>query len=149
MKTRHKRLIIILAGVAVLSVALTLIFKAFNSNMVFFFSPSDVQAKQAPVDKTFRLGGLVEKGSLQREDDGLTVHFKVTDNANTILVTYTGILPDLFKEGQGVVTQGKLSNDGTFVASEVLAKHDETYMPPEVAEALDKAKKQTASSIVE
>ena len=149
MKTRHKRLIIILAGVAVLSVALTLIFKAFNSNMVFFFSPSDVQAKQAPVDKTFRLGGLVEKGSLQREDDGLTVHFKVTDNANTILVTYTGILPDLFKEGQGVVTQGKLSNDGTFVASEVLAKHDETYMPPEVAEALDKAKKQTASSVVE
>ena len=139
MKTRHKRLIIILAGVAVLSVALTLIFKAFNSNMVFFFSPSDVQAKQAPV----------ENGSLQREDDGLTVHFKVTDNANTILVTYTGILPDLFKEGQGVVTQGKLNNDGTFIASEVLAKHDETYMPPEVAEALDKAKKQTASSVVE
>jgi len=149
MKTRHKRLIIILAGVAVLSVALTLIFKAFNSNMVFFFSPSDVQAKQAPVDKAFRLGGLVENGSLQREDDGLTVHFKVTDNANTILVTYTGILPDLFKEGQGVVTQGKLNNDGTFIASEVLAKHDETYMPPEVAEALDKAKKQTASSVVE
>jgi cytochrome c-type biogenesis protein CcmE len=144
MKTRHKRLIIILAGVA-----LTLIFKAFNSNMVFFFSPSDVQAKQAPVDKAFRLGGLVENGSLQREDDGLTVHFKVTDNANTILVTYTGILPDLFKEGQGVVTQGKLNNDGTFIASEVLAKHDETYMPPEVAEALDKAKKQTASSVVE
>ena len=98
MKTRHKRLIIILAGVAVLSVALTLIFKALNSNMAYFFSPSDVQAKQAPVDRAFRLGGLVEKGSLQREDDGLTVHFKVTDNANTIPVTYTGILPDLFKE---------------------------------------------------
>jgi cytochrome c-type biogenesis protein CcmE len=149
MKTRHKRLIIIFAGVAVLSVALTLIFKALNSNMAFFFSPSDVQAKQAPADRAFRLGGLVEKGSLQREDDGLTVHFKVTDNANTILVTYTGILPDLFKEGQGVVTQGKLSNDGSFIASEVLAKHDETYMPPEVAEALDKAKKQTASSLAE
>jgi cytochrome c-type biogenesis protein CcmE len=149
MKTRHKRLIIIVAGVAMLSVALTLIFKAFNSNMVFFFSPSDVQAKKAPVDRAFRLGGLVEKGSLKREDDGLTVHFKVTDRANTILVTYKGILPDLFKEGQGVVTQGKLNHDGSFTASEVLAKHDENYMPPQVAEALDKAKKQTASSLVQ
>jgi cytochrome c-type biogenesis protein CcmE len=147
MKTRHKRLVIIVAGVAVLGIALTLIFKAFNSNMVFFFSPSDIQAKQAPADRVFRLGGLVEEGSLQREDDGLTVHFKVTDNAYTIPVIYTGILPDLFREGQGVVAQGKLDPNGTFKASEVLAKHDETYMPPEVAEALEKTKQQAAASI--
>ncbi|KPJ87872.1 MAG: cytochrome C biogenesis protein CcmE, partial [Gammaproteobacteria bacterium SG8_11] len=121
MKTRHKRLIIIVAGVAVLGIALTLIFKAFNSNMVFFFSPSDVQAQKAPADRVFRLGGLVEEGSLQREDDGLTVHFKVTDNAETIPVIYTGILPDLFREGQGVVAQGKLDANGIFKASEVLA----------------------------
>ena len=147
MKTRHKRLVIIVAGVAVLGVALTLIFKAFNSNMVFFFSPSDVQAKQAPADRVFRLGGLVEEGSLQREDDGLTVHFKVTDNAETIPVIYTGILPDLFREGQGVVAQGKLDTNGVFKATEVLAKHDETYMPPEVAEALEKTKQQAAASV--
>ncbi|WP_455210080.1 cytochrome c maturation protein CcmE [Kaarinaea lacus] len=147
MKTRHKRLVIIVAGVAVLGIALTLIFKAFNSNMVFFFSPSDVQAKQAPADRVFRLGGLVEEGSLKREDDGLTVHFKVTDNAETIAVVYTGILPDLFREGQGVVAQGKLGSDGVFKASEVLAKHDETYMPPEVAEALEKTKQQAAASV--
>jgi cytochrome c-type biogenesis protein CcmE len=147
MKTRHKRLVIIVAGVAVLNITLTLIFKAFNSNMVFFFSPSDIQAKQAPADRVFRLGGLVEEGSLQREDDGLTVHFKVTDNAYTIPVTYTGILPDLFREGQGVVAQGKLAPNGTFKASEVLAKHDETYMPPEVAEALEKTKQQSAASM--
>jgi len=147
MKTRHKRLIIIVAGIAALGIALTLIFKAFNSNMVFFFSPSDVQAKQAPADRVFRLGGLVEEGSLQREDDGLTVHFKVTDNAYTIPVTYTGILPDLFREGQGVVAQGKLDGSGVFKASEVLAKHDETYMPPEVAEALEKTKQQAATSL--
>jgi cytochrome c-type biogenesis protein CcmE len=117
--------------------------------MVFFFSPSDIQAKQAPADRVFRLGGLVEQGSLQREDDGLTVHFIVTDNANTIPVTYTGILPDLFREGQGVVAQGKLEANGVFKASEVLAKHDETYMPPEVADALEKAKKQTSASMAQ
>ena len=147
MKTRHKRLIIVVAGVAVLGIALTLIFKAFNSNMVFFFSPSDVQAQKAPADRVFRLGGLVEEGSLQREDDGLTVHFKVTDNAETIAVIYSGILPDLFREGQGVVAQGKLDANGIFKASEVLAKHDETYMPPEVAEALEKTKQQAAASV--
>ena len=146
MKTRHKRMIIIIAGMAVLGIALTLIFKAFNSNMVFFFSPSDVQANQAPADRAFRLGGLVELGSLQREDDGVTVHFKVTDNASTIPVIYTGILPDLFREGQGVVAQGKLEG-GVFKASEVLAKHDETYMPPEVADALDKAKQKTSATL--
>jgi cytochrome c-type biogenesis protein CcmE len=146
MKARHKRLTFIVIGIVGLSVAVTLIFKAFNSNMVFFFSPSDVLAKQAPVGRDFRLGGLVKEGTLKREDDGLTVHFDVTDNANTIPVTYTGILPDLFKEGKGVVAQGKLGNGGTFVATEVLAKHDENYMPPEVADALKKAKGQTASN---
>ncbi|WP_455202188.1 cytochrome c maturation protein CcmE [Kaarinaea lacus] len=147
MKARHKRLAFIVVGVAGLAVAIGLIANAFNQNLVFFFSPSDIQAKQAPVNQNFRLGGLVEEGSLKRENDGLTVHFVVTDNANTIPVTFTGILPDLFREGQGVVAQGKLNENGVFMAKEVLAKHDETYMPPEVQDALDKAK-QTASATV-
>ena len=149
MKARHKRLGFIIGGLAVLGIAVALIFNAFNSNMVFFFSPSDVHASVAPVNRDFRLGGLVEEGSLKREDDGLTVHFVVTDNAKTVPVTFTGILPDLFREGQGVVTQGKIDPNGTFVANEVLAKHDENYMPPEVAEALEKAKAQTASTVVQ
>jgi cytochrome c-type biogenesis protein CcmE len=149
MKARHKRLGLIVVGLVGLGVALTLIFQAFNSNMVFFFSPSDVQAKQAPMDRVFRLGGLVEEGSLQREDDGLTVHFRVTDNAETIPVVFTGILPDLFREGQGVVAQGQLNSSGIFEAKEVLAKHDETYMPPEVAEALEKTKQQAAASVAQ
>jgi len=149
MKARHKRLGFIIGGLAGLGIAVALIFNAFNSNMVFFFSPSDVHASVAPVNRDFRLGGLVEEGSLKREDDGLTVHFVVTDNAKTVPVTFTGILPDLFREGQGVVTQGKIDPNGTFVANEVLAKHDENYMPPEVAEALEKAKAQTASTVVQ
>jgi len=149
MKARHKRLTFIVIGVVGLSIAVTLIFKAFNSNMVFFFSPSDVLSKQAPIGRDFRLGGLVKEGTLKREDDGLTVHFDVTDNANTIPVTFTGILPDLFKEGKGVVAQGKLGDGGTFLATEVLAKHDENYMPPEVADALKKAKGQTASNVAQ
>lgn len=149
MKARHKRLTFIVIGVVGLSIAVTLIFKAFNSNMVFFFSPSDVLSKQAPIGRDFRLGGLVKEGTLKREDDGLTVHFDVTDNANTIPVTFTGILPDLFKEGKGVVAQGKLGDGGTFLATEVLAKHDENYMPPEVAAALKKAKGQTASNVAQ
>ena len=137
-----------MGGLAGLGIVVALIFNAFNSNMVFFFSPSDVHASVAPVNHDFRLGGLVEEGSLSREDDGLTVHFVVTDNAKTVPVIFTGILPDLFREGQGVVTQGKLDTNGVFVASEVLAKHDETYMPPEVADALEKAKAQTAATVV-
>ena len=148
MKARHKRLTFIVVGVAGLAVAIGLIANAFNQNLVFFFSPSDIQAKQAPVNQNFRLGGLVEEGSLKRENDGLTVHFVVTDNANTIPVTFTGILPDLFREGQGVVAQGKLNENGIFMAKEVLAKHDETYMPPEVQDALDKAKQSASASIV-
>jgi len=130
----------VVIGVAGLGAIAALLLNVFNSNMVFFFSPSDVMAKKAPVERAFRLGGLVEVGTLKRRPDGLTVDFVVTDNAQRINVTYKGILPDLFKEGKGVVAQGKLESDGAFVASEVLAKHDENYMPPEVAKALEKGK---------
>ncbi len=141
MKARHKRLALILGGVAVLGVAVYLVMSAFQQNLVFFFSPTQVAAKEAPQGRAFRIGGLVEDGSLTREADGLTVHFKVTDTAHTIPVAYRGILPDLFKEGKGVVAQGKLGEDGVFHASEVLAKHDENYMPPEAAHAVDQAEK--------
>jgi cytochrome c-type biogenesis protein CcmE len=146
MKQRHKRLAFVVGGLAALGVVATLIFNAVNSNMQFFFSPSDVVAKKAPQNSTFRLGGLVKEGSLSRENDGLTVHFLVTDNAEEVKVTYKGILPDLFREGQGVVTQGSFNTAGQFIASEVLAKHDEEYMPPEVADALEKAKEAGAAN---
>ncbi len=129
-----------LIGIVGLGIAATLLLRAFNSNMVFFYSPSQVQAGEIATERVFRLGGLVREGSIRREGDSVSVHFQVTDNAQTVAVKYTGILPDLFREGQGVVTQGHLGADGVFVASEVLAKHDETYMPPEVAEALEQAK---------
>jgi cytochrome c-type biogenesis protein CcmE len=137
MKARHKRLGFVLVGLVILGLAAVLVFKALDKNLSYFFSPTEVAQHQAPEQHVFRLGGLVEQGSLKREQ-GLTVRFSVTDKANTILVRYTGILPDLFKEGQGVIAQGKLGPDGVFVADEVLAKHDETYMPPEVADALKK-----------
>ena len=113
--------------------------RAFNSNLVFFFTPTEVSQNKAPKDRTFRIGGLVTEGSVQRKSDGLTVAFLVTDTMQSIPVRYTGILPDLFKEGKGVVAQGKIGGDGVFTASEVLAKHDENYMPPEAAEALKRA----------
>ncbi len=141
MKPRHKRLALIVGGVAALGVAAALVLNAFQSNLVFFFSPSEVLADKAPVNKTFRVGGLVEEGSLKRQSDGLTVHFKVTDTARALPVVYTGILPDLFKEGKGVVAQGRLGQDGVFRASEVLAKHDENYMPPDAAHAVEQAQK--------
>jgi cytochrome c-type biogenesis protein CcmE len=141
MKPRHRRLILIVVGLALLAVTAALVLNAFRSNLVFFFSPSQVADKEAPIDKTFRLGGMVEKGSLKRLPDGLTVEFMVTDTAKTIPVRYKGILPDLFREGKGVVAQGRLGADGTFHASEVLAKHDENYMPPEAADAIAKAQK--------
>ncbi|MCC6611256.1 MAG: cytochrome c maturation protein CcmE [Burkholderiales bacterium] len=141
MKPRHKRTAIIVAGLAVLAIAAGLVLNAFRSNLVFFFTPTQVAAKEAPVGKAFRIGGMVETGSLTREGDGLTVHFKVTDTAQTIPVVYQGILPDLFKEGKGVVAQGRLGEDGVFRASEVLAKHDENYMPPEAAHAIEQAHK--------
>lgn len=141
MKTRHKRMALILGGLAVLAVGAGLVLNALNSNLALYISPSDVLAGQAPKDKAFRLGGMVVDGSIKRQNDGLTVHFDVTDNANTIPVVFTGILPDLFQEGQGMVAQGKMNAAGTFEASEVLAKHDETYMPPQVAEMLEKGEK--------
>ena len=140
MKARHRRFAWIGGGVALLGVAAALVLNAFQSNLVFFFTPSQVAAKEAPQGRTFRVGGLVEDRSLQRDKDGLTVRFNVTDTAQTIPVVYTGILPDLFKEGKGVVAQGKLGTDGVFHAEQVLAKHDENYMPPEAADALEKAR---------
>ncbi|MCG6887856.1 MAG: cytochrome c maturation protein CcmE [Proteobacteria bacterium] len=137
MKARHKRLGFILVGLVILGLAAVLVFKALDKNLSYFFSPTEVVQHQAPENHVFRLGGLVEQGSLKREE-GLTVRFSVTDKANTIIVRYTGILPDLFKEGQGVIAQGRLGTGGVFVADEVLAKHDENYMPPEVADALEK-----------
>ena len=136
---RAKRFVWVAIGVAILAIAITLVLRAFNSNLVFFFTPSEVSQNKAPKDRTFRLGGLVTAGSVKRNSDGLTVMFAVTDTVQTIPVTYTGILPDLFKEGKGVVAQGKVGADGVFRASEVLAKHDENYMPPEAAEALKRA----------
>ncbi|HEC19923.1 MAG TPA: cytochrome c maturation protein CcmE [Gammaproteobacteria bacterium] len=140
MKTRHKRMAFILVGLAGLAVAAGLVLNALNSNLALYISPSDVLAGQAPKDKAFRLGGMVVEGSLQRQEDGLTVHFEVTDNHKTIPVAFTGILPDLFQEGQGVVAQGRMEG-GMFKATEVLAKHDENYMPPQVADMLEKGEK--------
>ena len=139
MKPRTRRLGWILGGLAVLGVAAALILNAFQSNLVFFFTPTQIVAREAPQGRPFRVGGLVEAGSLQRESSSLTVRFRVTDTGETIPVTYTGLLPDLFKEGKGVVAQGTLGPDGVFRASEVLAKHDENYMPPAAADAVKQA----------
>ncbi|SFW15713.1 cytochrome c maturation protein CcmE [Nitrosovibrio sp. Nv17] len=141
MKPRHRKLAVIASGVTALGVASILVLNAFQSNLVFFFSPSQVAANEAPVGRSFRIGGLVEEGSIRRMADGVTVNFVVTDTAKAIPVAYTGILPDLFKEGKGVVAQGKLTANGLFLADEVLAKHDENYMPPEAASALEQAEK--------
>jgi cytochrome c-type biogenesis protein CcmE len=140
MKPRTRRALAIVAGLATLGVASALVLNAFQSNLVFFFSPSQIAANEAPRDRAFRIGGLVEEGSLKRDGQSLTVNFVVTDMAQRIPVSYTGMLPDLFKEGKGVVAQGKLGPDGVFRAEQVLAKHDENYMPPEAAEALEKAR---------
>jgi cytochrome c-type biogenesis protein CcmE len=139
MKPRHKRMLWIVAGLAALAVAATLVLNAFRSNLVFFFTPTQIADGEAPRGKPFRIGGLVEPDSVKRVGDGTTVTFRVTDNVKAIDVAFTGILPDLFREGRGVVAQGTLENDGSFKAREVLAKHDENYMPPEAAEALRRA----------
>jgi cytochrome c-type biogenesis protein CcmE len=139
MKPRTRRLGWIVGGLAVLGIAAALVLNAFQSNLVFFFTPTQIAAREAPQGRPFRVGGLVEAGSLAREPNGLTVRFRVTDTAQTIPVTYTGLLPDLFKEGKGVVAQGTLGPDGVFRASEVLAKHDENYMPPAAADAVKQA----------
>lgn len=150
MKRRHKRIAFILAGLSALGIATALVLSAFQENLVFFFSPSQVVAKEAPVDRTFRVGGLVQAGTLRRDSDGLTVRFTVTDTAQSIPVVYRGILPDLFKEGKGCVAQGRIGSDGVFHADQVLAKHDENYMPPEAGDAIDRAKhaKEAAKSVV-
>ncbi len=138
MKPRHKRMALIVGGLVILGLAAALVLNAFRSNMVFFFTPSQIAAHEAPTGRSLRIGGLVEVGSIKR--DGVNVHFVVTDTAQSLSVVYTGILPDLFKEGKGVVAEGELGADGVFQATQVLAKHDENYMPPEAAEALKRAR---------
>ena len=139
MNPKQKRLALVLGGLSIIAVAVALVLTAFNQNLVFFFTPSQITSKEAPVGRTFRLGGMVEAGSVKR--DGVNVSFRVTDTAQIVPVTYAGILPDLFKEGKGVVAQGTLGEDGVFRAKEVLAKHDENYMPPEAATAVERAQK--------
>ncbi len=141
MKPRQKKLALIVLVLAALGITAALVLNAFRSNLVFFFTPTQVANGEAPSGRAFRIGGLVESGSLKRRADGLTASFVVTDTAKSMAVRYTGILPDLFKEGKGVVAEGKLGPDGVFVASQVLAKHDENYMPPEAASAVEQAQK--------
>ena len=140
MKARSRRAIALGVGLLTVGAASALVLNAFRSNLVFFFSPTQVMANEAPRERSFRVGGLVEEGSVQRDPKSLTVNFRVTDTAKAIPVTYTGLLPDLFQEGKGVVAQGKLGADGLFRADQVLAKHDENYMAPEAAEALERAR---------
>lgn len=139
MKPRHKRIAMIAGGLAALGATAAFVLAAFRENLVFFFTPTQVEAKEVPQGRAFRIGGMVVPGSVKRQADGITVQFTVTDTAKNVPVVYRGILPDLFKEGRGVVTQGKLAGDGVFYASEVLAKHDENYMPPAAADAIKQA----------
>ena len=146
MKPRHKRMVMIGGGLAALGIVAALVLAAFQENPVFFFTPSQVAANEAPQGRTFRIGGMVEKGSVKRQADGVTVRFVITDTARTVPVAYRGPLPDLFREGKGVVAQGQLGADGVFLAREVLAKHDENYMPPEAEEAVRKAHETAAKT---
>jgi cytochrome c-type biogenesis protein CcmE len=149
MKTRYRRALIVVGALAAVGTATGLVLNAFNRNLVFFYTPSQIVAKEAPVGRTFRVGGMVQEGSVVR--DGVTVRFVVTDTAQNVPVKYDGVLPDLFKEGKGVVAQGQLGPDGVFTAREVLAKHDENYMPPEAADAVqraDKMKQKLAETLV-
>ena len=146
MKTRHKRLALIGGGLAILGLVAALVLNAFQSNLVFFFSPTQVAAGEAPIGKSFRIGGMVKDGSIKREPDGVTLRFVMTDTEKDMVVAYKGILPDLFREGKGAVAQGKLGSDGIFRASEVLAKHDENYMPPEAAQAVGDANARAAAN---
>jgi len=138
-KPRTKRIAMVAGGLTALAVVVGLVLSAFQQNLVFFFTPSQVAANEAPLGRTFRIGGMVETGSVKRQPDGVTVRFVVTDTAKSVPVEYRGALPDLFREGKGVVAQGRVGTDGVFQASEVLAKHDENYMPPEAAEAVNRA----------
>lgn len=143
---RKKRLYLVILMVLGIGTATVLAINAFEENLMFYYPPAEVIAGKAPADHPFRMGGLVTQGSVRRLDDGLTVQFDITDNAETVTVQYTGILPDLFREGQGIISLGRLSKDGIFVADEVLAKHDETYMPPEVADSLQTTHKEGAQA---
>ena len=138
LKSRHKRLILLAGALAALGIATALVLSAFRKNLVFFITPTQILSGDAPRDRAFRIGGMVQAGSLRRQADGVTVDFVVTDLAHSVKVHYRGILPDLFKEGKGVVAQGRLDAQREFVADQVLAKHDENYMPPEAADALKK-----------
>ncbi len=139
MTRKRRRLYIVLLGMATLGVAAALVLTAFEDNIVFFHSPTDIATKNLPTDRTFRVGGVVVTDSIKRDADGVTLRFDLTDLNNTVTVSYLGMLPDLFREGQGAVVEGKLAADGVFKADEVLAKHDETYMPKEIADALKKS----------
>lgn len=145
MKARYKRFALIVAALSVLGVATVLVFKALDSNMNLYITPTEVADGKAPKDHAFRIGGLVKEGSLDRRD--ITAHFMMTDTAHDVPVTYTGILPDLFKEGKGAVVEGRLGPDGVFAATNVLAKHDENYMPPEAKAALDQAHKEGVQKV--
>ncbi len=136
---KKKRLSLVVLLLSAVSIATFLIIQAFNQNMMFFYSTTEVKNGTAPVDRDFRIGGLVVNGTVKRAEDSLLVSFELTDSQTPVTVEYTGILPDLFREGQGIIAKGQLNQDGTFVAKEVLAKHDENYMPPEVQDSIDKA----------
>lgn len=148
MKSRHKKLALIGGALAIIGIIAALVLNALNSNIALYITPTEVAAGKAPKDKLFRIGGLVKEGSIQRQADGVTIQFVVTDTEKDIPVHYKGILPDLFKEGKGAVAQGKLTADGNFIATEVLAKHDENYMPPEAAKAVDDAQARAAGKHV-
>jgi cytochrome c-type biogenesis protein CcmE len=146
MKPRQKRALYIVVAIAAVGLAVMLVLNALKDNVSLYFTPTQVYNKEAPQGRSFRIGGLVEEGSIKREGDGLTVHFVITDKVKSLPVVYKGILPDLFKEGKGVVAQGKMEADGVMHAAEVLAKHDENYMPPEAADALKKAADASAAA---
>lgn len=147
MKPRQKRFVFIVVAVAALALVVGLVLNALDKNVSLYFTPTQVYNKEAPQGRSFRIGGLVEEGSVKREKDGLTVNFIITDKHKSMSVVYKGILPDLFKEGKGVVAQGRIEADGVMHAEEVLAKHDENYMPPEAADALKKAETANASAV--
>ena len=149
MKARQKRFLFLIGGMAALGIAIALVLTAMEGNLSYFFSPTEVVEGKSPADRNFRLGGLVENGSLKRTGTDLTVTFVVTDERHRVPVEYTGILPDLFKEGQGMIAQGRMGQGGIFMADEVLAKHDENYMPPEVAAAMDAGQKAKMQSTVQ
>ena len=148
MKSRHKKLALIGSALAVIGIIAALVLNALNSNIALYITPTEVAAGKAPQNKLFRIGGLVKEGSIERQADGVTLRFVITDTEKDIVVDYKGILPDLFKEGKGAVAQGKLTDAGTFTATEVLAKHDENYMPPEAAKAVDDAQARAAGKHV-